>query len=253
MADDERADDKMTVRERRAQHAKQQARKDAPKNLARKAALPALIVLILAGVAAGFYFTSKNAQECPGHFHATFGIFVPVDNGTYEKVDFASPRAPSGRAYYDFGGSGGAPFSLSTHMHQSGSEQGSAALGPSQLHFEPPTANTCVPLEDVLQALEVEASDSRLELKGAHAQVGQDGTWRAEGDEQVRFFVQDEEGEWTESPYSDWDRKQISDGWAFLLAFGDYSDEQIDQMKSTIPPPMSREAGFTATTGGHTA
>lgn len=248
-------DDKMTVRERRAQHARQQARKDAPKNLVRKAAVPALIVLVLAAVATGFYFTNKNSQDCPGHFHTTFGMFIPGENGSFEKVDFASPRAPGGRAYYDFGGSGGAPFSLSIHMHQSGPEQGSSVLGASQLHFEPPTANSCVPLEDVMHALEVEASDSRLQLKGAHSQVDQDGTWtESDGsNETVRFFFQDPRGAWSESSYSAWKNKQLPDGSAFLLAFGDYTDAQIDQMKATIPPPMSRQAGFEPTPGNHSA
>jgi hypothetical protein len=239
-------DDKMTVRERRAQHAREQARKDAPKNLVRKAAVPAIIVLVLAGVAAGFYFTNKNAQDCPGHFHATFGIFIPGENGTFEKVDFARPRAPSGRAYYDFG-SNGAPFSLSTHMHQSGSEQGSSLLGPSQLHFEPPTANTCVPLEDVLHALEVEVSGSGIELKGGHAQVGQDGEHRGT----VTFLFQDKDGTWSNSTYSHWDGKQLPDGSSFLLAVGDYTAAQFDQMKASIPPPISRQAGYTPTTGGN--
>jgi hypothetical protein len=248
------ADDEMTVRERRAKHAREQARKDAPKNLARKAALPALIILILAAVATGFYFTNKNSQDCPGHFHGTFGIFVPGENGTFHKVDFASPRAPSGRAYYDFGGTGGAPFSLSVHMHQSGSEQGSASLGPSQLHFEPPTPNTCVPLDDVMHALEVEASDSRLQLKGGHAQVDQDATYTNSGNQTVRFFVQDKQGAWSESKYSSWDGKQLPDGYSFLLAYGSYSDAQVDQMKASIPAPISRDPSFEATTGGnHTA
>ncbi|MEA3137282.1 MAG: hypothetical protein QOJ26_786 [Thermoplasmata archaeon] len=241
-------DDKLTVRERRAQHAKEQARKDAPKNLARKAALPALVILILAAVAAGFWYTNSHTQDCPGHFHATFGIFIPGDNGSFQKVDFASPRAPNGGAYYDFGNAGG--FSLSTHMHQSGQEQGSTSLGPSQLHFEPPTANTCVPLEDVLQALEADASDSKLVLKGQHSQTEQDGTWTNSGDDTLRFFVQDKQGAWSESKYSSWKGKQIPDGWSFMIAFGHYSDEQVAQMQGTIPAPISRAAGFTATTGG---
>jgi hypothetical protein len=241
-------DDQMTVRERRAQHAKEQARKDAPKNLARKAIVPVLLLLLVGAIATGFYFTNKNPQDCPGHFHSTFGLFIPGDNGTFEKVDFARPRAPNGGAYYDFGN---APtFSLSTHMHQSGSEQGSAALGPSQLHFEPPVANSCVALDDVLDALEAKASDSRLELRGGHAQVGQSGTWTAEGNETIHFFVQDEKGVWSKSKYSSWDDKQIPDAWAILLAFGDYTDAQFDEMKATIPPPISRDPSVTETTVG---
>lgn len=235
MADEE----KMTVRERRAQHAREQARKDAPKNLVRKAAVPALILLVLGAVAAGFYFTNKNAQDCPGHFHSTFAIYIPGENGTFEKVDYASPRAPNGGAYYDFGNAAG--FALSIHMHQSGAEQGSSALGPSQLHFEPPTANTCVALEDALDAIDVKASDSRLELDGAHAQVEQDGTWTASGNETVHFYFQGKDGQWSKSKYSDWDDRQIPDGASFLLAFGDYTDEQIQQMQSSIPPPVSRQ------------
>lgn len=231
-------DDKMTVRERRAQHAREQARKDAPKNLARKAFVPVLILLVLGAVATGFYFTNKNAQDCPGHFHGTFGIFIPGENGTFERVDFASPRAATGRQYYDFGGSGGAPFSLSVHMHQTGPESG--AIGASQLHFEPPTANSCVPLEDALRALEVEASNTRLELKGAHAQVDQDGTWTASGNQTVHFYVQDDKGVWSDATVSAWRGKQLPDGYAFLLAFGNYTDAQVEQMKASIPPPVSR-------------
>lgn len=234
-------EDKMTVRERRAQHAKEQARKDAPKNLARKATVPALIILVLAAVATGFYFTNKNAQDCPGHFHVSFGIFIPGANGTFEKVDFAGPRAPNGGIYYDFGNAGG--FSLSTHMHQSGAEQGSSALGPSQLHFEPPTANSCVPFEDALQAIEVEASNTRLELKGAHAQVDQDGTWTASGNQTVHLYIQDAQGDWSKSSVSAWRGKQLPDASSFLLAFGDYTDAQVEQMQATIPPPISRQVG----------
>jgi hypothetical protein len=233
-------DDKMTVRERRAQHAREQARKDAPKNLARKAAVPALIILVLAAVATGFYFTNKNAQDCPGHFHSTFGVFVPGDNGTFEKVDFAAPRAPNGGAYYDFGNAPG--FSLSIHMHQSGGERGTSEQGPSQFHFEPPTANTCVPLEDALDAIDVKLSDTRLELDGGHQQLDQDGTWTepGSGNETVRFLVQDKDGSWSEPSYSSWRGKQLPDGWSVLIAFGDYTDAQIEQMKASIPPPASR-------------
>ncbi|MHB1261904.1 MAG: hypothetical protein ACYC2H_09345 [Thermoplasmatota archaeon] len=235
------ADEEMTVRERRAKHAKEQARKDAPKNIARKAVVPALIILVLALVATGFYFTNKNAQDCPGHFHVSFGIFIPGDNGTFEKVDFASPRAGNGGAYYDFGNAAG--FSLSTHMHQSGAEQGSSALGPSQFHFEPPTANSCVPFEDALKAIEVEASNTRLELKGAHAQVDQDGTWTASGNETLHVYFQDSAGVWSESSYSAWKGKQLPDASSILLAFGSYTDAQVEQMKASIPPPISREVG----------
>ena len=235
-------DDKMTVRERRAQHAKEQARKDAPKNLVRKAAVPAIIILLLAAIATGFYFTNKNSQGCPGHFHSTFGIFVPGENGTFEKVDFAAPRASNGGAFYDFGNN--PSFSLSIHMHQSGAEQGSSALGPSQFHFEPPTASTCVPLEDALDAIDVKASDSHIELDGGHALVGQDGEWRepGTGNETLRFFYQDKDGAWSEPSYSSWRGKQLPDGVSILLAFGDYTDEQVEQMKGSIPPPISRPA-----------
>jgi hypothetical protein len=236
-------DDKMTVRERRAQHAKEQARKDAPKTLLRKAAVPALVVLVLAGVAAGFYFTNKNAEACPGHFHSTFGIFIPGDNGTYEKVDFAGPRAPSGGAYYDLSNRASRQ-AISTHMHQSGPEQGSAALGPSQLHFE---SAGCYPLEDSLKALDLRVNGDSIELSGGHEQVNQGGTF--EGN--LHFYLQDTQGRWSEEKWSSWDNRQMPDGYAFMIVVGDYTDAQIEEMKAGIPAPISRQAGFSATTGGN--
>lgn len=236
-------DEKLTVRERRAQHAREQARKDAPKTIARKAILPAIALLVLAGVAAGFYFTSKNAEDCPGHFHATFGIFVPGDNGTYEKVDFATPRAANGGAYYDLNNRA-SRMTITTHMHQSGPEQGSSELGPSQLHFEAP--GKCVPLEDSLRALDVEVGGSSVTLKGGHEQTAQAGSHEGT----LHFYLQDKQGAWTESKYSSWKGKQMPDAYAFMLVIGDYSESQVNEMEATIPAPISRTPGFTATTGG---
>ena len=235
MADDE----ELTVRERRAQHAKEQARKDAPKTIARKAIVPAIILLVVAGIATGFYFTNKNAQECPGHFHGTFGIFLPGDNGTIEKVDFATPRAASGGHYYDLNNRQ-SRMTISTHMHQSGPEQGSNELGPSQLHFEAP--GSCIPLEDSLKALDVAVHGSSLVLSGGHAQVGQDGTFDPSGNQTLRFFLQDKEGVWSEPSYSSWRGKQLPDAYSFILALGSYTDAQVDQMKASIPAPVSRVA-----------
>lgn len=253
-------EEEMTVRERRALHAKEQARKSAPSKMLRKAALPAFVILLLAGVAAGFYFTSKSNPDCPGHFHATFAIYIPDEQGAPELVDFASPIAQNGGHYYDLQNRNSG-MSLSVHMHQSGAETGSAALAPSQIHFEAP--GSCVPLDETLSALDVRASSSKLTLSGGHAQVGQDGTWAESGNQSLRFFVEVRHNEtyenvngartlksasfeWKERTWGQIDDYQLRDGEKLLITFGNYSDEQIGQLQAGIPDPISR-LGFEVT------
>lgn len=253
-------DDQLSVRERRAQHAKEQARKQAPGRALRKAALPAFVILLLAGVAAGFYFTSKSNPDCPGHFHGTFAIYVADDAGNPELIDFASPVASNGGHYYDLQNRNSG-MSLSVHMHQSGSETGSQALAPTQIHFEAP--GRCVPMDETLSALDVKASSSKLTLSGGHAQVGQDGTYTEAGNQSLRFFVEKRFNEtyekvngvrtlksasfaWQEKSWGQIDTYQLRDGEKLLIAFGNYSDAQVAQMQDSIVDPISR-VGFEVT------
>ena len=225
------------MRERHALRAKKAARKGLPKNIARKAAIPTLVVVILAGVAYGFYHEATTPQTCPGHFHATFGIYIPGPDGAPQWVDFASPRASDGQAYYQLNEAPG--MTLSHHMHQSGAEQGAADLGPTQLHFEPPVVDTCVPLRDVLSGLDAKVSSTSLTLSGAHSQTGQSGTWKANATGAIHTYYRSMTGNWTEVHISSWLGKQLPDGSSIIIAYGTYSADQIQHIEDQIPFPIS--------------
>ncbi|MFO1535926.1 MAG: hypothetical protein ABR586_09695, partial [Thermoplasmatota archaeon] len=178
-------------------------------------------------------------QECPTHWHATFAVHVPGPNGTLERVDMATPRALNGKAYYDL--SGGAGMGFAVHMHQSGPEQGSGALGPTQLHFEQP--GTCVTVKETLHALEMDAATHTLKLSGAHAQAHQDHTWTDNGTARLRWFVQFESGgawEWQERAWAEVQGMQLPDGSSLLVAFGNPTAAQVAEMQAGIPAPISR-------------
>lgn len=235
-------EDDLSQREKRMQRRKADSRKDLPKTLAKTYGIWLLVLLVLAGAAYALYSSVANAQECPGHWHGTFAAYVPGEHGEPVQVDMASPRSPNGVPYYDL--SGAAEMGLALHMHQTGSERGLAAHGPSQWHFE--QDGTCVGVKSALHVVEMDATASSLKLFGAHAQVGQDHTWTANETAKLRWFVETKvDGNWTweERTFSQVRSFQLPDGAKLLVALGSYTDAQIQQMQGRIPDPISRPDG----------
>jgi hypothetical protein len=230
------ADDGMTQREKRAQRHKVESRKGAPGRMARRAAIPAFLVLLLAAVAAGVWYTSTHQPDCPTHWHATFGIFVPAKDNASQPMEI-SFRNPA----YDIS-TGHMPERA--HMHQGD--------GYNQIHFE--QAGTCVGVQEWMKYVEVRLSPSSVETYGHHAEMGQEGTWRAQGDQKVHVWVEaNVTGTWTwqERSVKDVLGHQLKDGDKILVYVGDFAPAQVDQMKASIHDPASRAPGFTAT--GHPA
>jgi hypothetical protein len=198
---------------------------------------------------AGDTATAAEPAEprCPGHWHATFAVYVP--SGAYgekpmKRIDFASPRAAGGGAYYDLANRAGG-MGLAVHMHQSGAETGSQALGPAQWHFE--KDGTCVSVQEALASVEVEAMPYNLRLYGAHAQTHDAGTWVGNFTARVHLFTQEKgpDGAWTwkEGTYSGVIDRQLPDGASLLVAFGEtFTDAEVQAMEESIPPPVSRPA-----------
>lgn len=199
--------------------------------------------IVLLGVGGAGVLIAKNADfspKCPGHWHSTFGIFVPGQNGQPEQIDFASPRSARNpaNAYYQLGDD--PKMGLSLHMHQSGAEQGDASLGPAQLHYE--TNGQCVGLADALEKLDVALGPTGLATSGGHAQVGQANSWTANGNQTLTAWIQHTNGEWQERPVEEVLDYQMKDGESVLIAFGNYTTAQVAGMQAAIPPPMSRSA-----------
>jgi hypothetical protein len=238
MSDDTSED--LSQREKRMQRHKAESRKDLPKTVAKTYGIWLVVLLVLGGGAYALYAVSQGGQACPNpHWHATFEVYIPGPNGMPTLVNLALERATNGAPYYDL--SGGAGMGLAVHMHQTGAEQGSTALGPAQWHFE--KDGVCVGVKSALHAVEIEASATSLKLTGAHAQVHQDGTYEANATSKLRWFVETKvAGNWTWQERT-WDQVksyQLPDGSSLLVALGNYTDAQIKEMESNIPPPISR-------------
>jgi hypothetical protein len=247
-------DDDLSQRERRALRHRENRRKELPGEMARKVRAygpMTLIVLAVVGAAAGVYYLSSSGQECPDpHWHSTFGIFVPDEAGQPKRIDFAAPRTDGGLIYYDYNSlaRGGNPnFSATLHMHQTGGETGSAALGPAQFHME--QRGKCISVRQALHVVEVDAKEDSLTLTGGHLRVGQGGTYTASAESPLRWFVQtlDDSCEyrWEERTWSQVRGYQLKDGEALLVALGNYDESQLQSMQAQIPDPISRP-GVTA-------
>jgi hypothetical protein len=97
----------------------------------------------------------KTNEDCPGHWHSTQDVYV---NG--ERISFSHPK---------FKLEGGQGMPVSSHMHQDSD---------AQMHFEPSTAHTCIPYGDFTRFIDMDLEPGKLTLDGAHAELGQAGTYR---------------------------------------------------------------------------
>lgn len=211
-------DDGLTVRERRAMHAKQQARKDAPAKLARKAIVPAIVILVIAGISAGFYFTAKSQGECPGHWHATFDVYVQQDDGTAKKMSFRHP---------DFDLNRQTPFRA--HMHQGD--------GKNQFHFE--QGGQCVGVQEAFSYVDVDLRSSSITFDGDHVSLGQDGTYRESGNKTLEVYIASPTGEWRHPSVRSILDYQLKDGESILITYGNFTDAEIDGFKAAMATPDS--------------
>lgn len=229
MADETPSEPKMTPRERRAANAKTSIKPETKKYLVR-AVVAVVAIAAVYGIYASVISNTKDTG-CPDHWHATFGIFVPGAGGSPQQVDFASPRADNGGAYYEMGGYSGMTGAL--HMHQSG-----GSVDPFQLHIE--SGGVCNGVQETFEHLEARLASDSIRLSGGHAQVGQDGTWKENETAKLRFWVQGNDGAWDERSWGEVKGYQLKDGESILVAFGAFSDFQIQNMQKGIPPPVSR-------------
>ncbi|MEA3190259.1 MAG: hypothetical protein QOD77_841 [Thermoplasmata archaeon] len=228
--------DDLSPRERRAQRAKEAGTKHKGPSKAGAWKVPLVIFLVI-GLGALAIVALKNLRpECPDHWHGTFRVYTPNEDGSPRMLDMNLPKDAGGRPYYDLGTG---KMRLAIHMHQSGPEQGSEALGPAQLHYE---GGTCVGLRTALDIADVGLSADGLVIAGQHATTGFAGEWENNGNQTLRFWLQDVDGEWAEHPMGDYLDYQVKDGEAVLFAFGNYTDAQVQAMQASVPPPMSRPA-----------
>lgn len=250
------ADDGQTQRERRAERARakrtDRTAKPADWGARWNTMRGPLIILVIVAAAVGAVVLLSQANEggeCPGHWHATQVVFVPNGQKNPDgkdlptRVDWSTPKATSGRQYYDFGV---APkMTLTIHMHQTGPEVGEGVgLGPSQFHFE---GDKCIGVQNAYKAIDLDVSEGRMSLVAGsplaanHAAVnpGNAGPWVANDTARLRMFllesVEDHKWAWREADVGDHMHYQLPDGASMALIYGDYSDRQIQDMLDQTP------------------
>lgn len=218
MADEQQPDDGLTVRERRAQHAKQSARKGAPIKLARKAIVPAIIVLVIAGISAGFYFTSKQQAECPGHWHAAYGVFV-----NNETVSYANP----GLHAVAYGSTG--------HDHHIHGDDGI-------YHFHP-AALRCISTTDMMDKLGVEVQGATMTLGPEHGDLS--GTYAPAGNATLQIWHQPYGKDWRQVTWAAIDERQLGDGDRILFTYGDVDAGMLAYQQATLKDLGNYDPGDT--------
>lgn len=156
----------MSARDRRRQRAKSNA--PAAGAALKRYRVHLIIVLVFGAIVAAMVVDGRSSAECPGHWHSSDDVFV---HG--QRVPFSHPKFTlEGSSSY------GGSMPVSSHKHQGDD---------FMWHFEPSTANTCVPYGDGLRFVDMELEPGRLVLDGAHAapyagtyRDGENGTVRAE-------------------------------------------------------------------------
>ncbi len=182
-------------------------------DLARKAIVPGLIILVVAGIGAGMYFTAQNAGECPGHWHATFHVYVDDDRISYGAYNLENQRTP-----------------LSHHLH-SGDD--------AKVHFEPPTGG-CIGFSEFLSKVDTRVTSDSLRLDGIHEDMRQGGTFTSDGNRTLHIFHAPDGDNWKSISASALNKRQLLDGERVLIAFGEYSEAQIEMMQNAVPYPNGR-------------
>lgn len=181
--------------------------------------------------------SSAPAVDCTAHRHATFAVFTPGPDGM-RRLNMSAPKDSRGYAYYQLGIARN--MTVAIHMHQAGAEQGSADLAVSQMHYESP--GTCGTITASLTAADIHASSLGLTISGAHASVGQAGTWNTNATHAVHLYTRpsDEACVWSERPLSGL-AEVVPDGLSFLVAFGNPTAAEVSAMQAAVPFPMGHE------------
>ncbi len=193
-----------TVRERRAQHLTETQRAGRTGRLARKAIIPAVVLLAGSGIAFGFYWTATHAPDCPGHWHATYQVF---DEG--EQLSFQHPR-------FDM-----RSMSMRTHIHQ-----------PKDylMHLEA----GCADVSEFFDDMGMDLRQTSFELD---EELHEGQKLQNEGNLTLRFFMAPSNGTWQEMPGLP--SYQPRDGDRFLITYGNLLPEEIARQQQAVPQPTA--------------
>lgn len=193
-------------RKRKLERYKGEQRRELPK----KITVALVAVLALGGIVAGanYVINERLAQlpsgpTCPGHNHATFRIFVRGEELEFQNNAFDLSQSDYMRA----------------HLH---------VPDDHTLHLE----SGCMTWKDfTLRTLDgTQIRPGYLKLDNV---VHGGAEYRDSGNETLRFFVRNTEGEW--SPKPDLLDYQPRDGEKILISFGSEDEEALRQQMARVP------------------
>lgn len=207
------------ARERRLQRLKDERRQELPKVIAKRVAIGVIALAVIGGLGAAIYFAGGPGDEdCPGHWHSNFAVFV----------DGERARIPQPPYMFQNDGPGGI-MPLSLHLH-SGNTQ--------QIHYEPQGGRRCVGVEETMGDMGITLESDRIAFSDEYDGLPVSGSHEANETHMVRIlFQQNTDDGFREMSFSEADDYQPRDGEKFVIAFGDYSDEELQAMMDAIPWP----------------
>lgn len=205
------SDDEMTQRERRRQQFQKEKKKPAhwltPERF-KGLVIPAVVILILGGVVAGMVLNEARADDCPGHWHSAYTVYIDGD------------RVPFNPAVSDWGDPGN-PESTGSHIH-----------GDDGVYHWHPGVQRCTPWKDGLSNLDVTVDEETLTLGAPHGPRA--GTYSGDGSNEVRVFQQKWSGQddqWREiSDFRDVLGKQPKNGDGLVILYGDHTDSEVETL-----------------------
>ena len=184
-------------------------------------ALPLLIAgALITIVGGGFAYTVWAQGRCPGHWHATFVVYVDDHRVSFNDPEFyleGNPRMP-----------------ISSHVH-SGRD--------FVFHFEP-NPSKCVLLGDSTKYVGMTWTDNALSLVGDHNNIqlegtthNQGGTYAADANHTLAFFHKLAGESWEQTTGSELNGRQLRDGEKVLVLYGNYSADRIAKIEAGVPIP----------------
>lgn len=213
MADDDTpaSEPRTSARDRRRERAASKGSDKAGRTFKRYR-VHAAIIVIFGAIVAVMAVQGGQGPNCPGHWHSSQDVFVHGERISFNHAKFTLE--------------GGQGMPVSSHLHRGDD---------SMWHWEPSTAETCVPYGDALRFVDMELGNNRLALDGAHAELGQAGTYTNGDNGTLKVEHKVGEGEWeTISVGALLDRQMRADE-RVLIHFDNetVSSQQLATMRST--------------------
>ncbi|MFA5943083.1 MAG: hypothetical protein WC876_01310 [Candidatus Thermoplasmatota archaeon] len=169
--------------------------------------IPAIVILILGAIALGLNFKSTGTEDCPGHWHAAFAIFV-----NDARLNYSEPEQHP------------VAYGAAGHDHHLHGDDGI-------YHFHPPVER-CIPVRAMLERLDVGIDGDSLLVGSTHGPLA--GTYNATADATLQIWHQPYGGAWEIAAWPKIKELQLGDGDRILFTYGDQNPATLEAQKNSM-------------------